>query len=236
MVTPLDDQTLALPDWRGNNRIDTLRNIVADGRISLLFMVPGSDTVVRVNGQAKITTDAALCTRFEVDGRHPRSVIIVRIAEIYTQCARALMRARLWVGDDESTDLPSVGDLLAEASEGALGGAEYDAGWAEAGKKVDVVEERTVFWKTFQGQLQGQNFPENFTISIEYGGLYGPPFRLCKALKLRVDRTIATGQRGFAHGFGICRMGVAGQGDVLRRGTEFHRDASSWIISPAAGR
>ncbi|MCW8843059.1 MAG: pyridoxamine 5'-phosphate oxidase family protein [Rhodobacteraceae bacterium] len=135
VVTPLDDQTLALPDWRGNNRIDTLRNIVADGRISLLFMVPGSDTVVRVNGQAKITTDAALCTRFEVDGRHPRSVIIVRIAEIYTQCARALMRARLWVGDDESTDLPSVGDLLAEASEGALGGAEYDAGWAERAKK-----------------------------------------------------------------------------------------------------
>ena len=134
VVRPLDDQTLALPDWRGNNRIDTLRNIVADGRISLLFMVPGSNTVLRVNGRARVTTDAALCESFEVDGRHPRSVIVIRIGEIYSQCARAPMRARLWQSDDESADIPTVGALLAEATGGEQGGAAYDAGWPDRAK------------------------------------------------------------------------------------------------------
>ncbi len=136
VVREIDEHTLALPDWRGNNRIDTLRNIVADGRISLLFMVPGSNTVVRVNGVAKVSTEAGLCAGFEVAGKHPRSVILIRIGEIYTQCARAPMRARLWQGDDESAALPTVGEMLAEASDGEEGGVAYDAGWAERAAKT----------------------------------------------------------------------------------------------------
>ena len=129
VVQELDAKTLLLPDWRGNNRIDTLRNIVADGRISLMFMVPGSNNVVRVNGTAVVSVDPDLIGRFDQKGRQPRSVIVVTIAEVYSQCARALMRARIWTADDESAGLPSIGDLLAE-QEAGFDGAEYDAGWA----------------------------------------------------------------------------------------------------------
>jgi PPOX class probable FMN-dependent enzyme len=129
VVQELDPKTLLLPDWRGNNRIDTLRNIVADGRISLMFMVPGSNNVVRVNGTAVVSVDPDLIGRFDQKGRQPRSVIVVTIAEVYSQCARALMRARIWTADHESAGLPSIGDLLAE-QEAGFDGAEYDAGWA----------------------------------------------------------------------------------------------------------
>ncbi len=135
VVQELDDQTLAMPDWRGNNRLDSLRNIVSDGRVSLMFMVPGSNTIVRVNGQAKLSVDAELRARFEHKGRQPATVIVIRIAEIYTQCARALMRAGLWQRDD-SDGLPSVGEILAEASDGEEGGAEYDAAWAGRAAKT----------------------------------------------------------------------------------------------------
>ena len=128
VVQELDPQTLALPDWRGNNRLDTLRNIVADGRMSILFLVPGSETAVRVNGLARLTADAGLRARFQRDGRQPATVIVLRIAEVYAQCARAPMRAGLWSRDD-SAGLPSIGDLLAEATAGEEGGAAYDAEW-----------------------------------------------------------------------------------------------------------
>jgi PPOX class probable FMN-dependent enzyme len=129
VVLELDPGHLALPDWRGNNRLDTLRNIVSDGRIALMFMVPGSDNVVRVNGMARLTADEALCARFEKDGKRPRTVIVVKIAEIYSQCARALMRARLWEAGDESADLPTVGDMLREMTSGAFDGESYDRDW-----------------------------------------------------------------------------------------------------------
>jgi PPOX class probable FMN-dependent enzyme len=135
VAVELDAQTLALPDWRGNNRLDTLRNIVADGRISLLFMVPGSNTVVRVNGTAKLTADAALRARFEHKTRLPATVIVIRILEIYTQCARAPMRAGLWARDD-SEGLPSVGEILAEMTSGEEGGSEYDAAWGARAEKT----------------------------------------------------------------------------------------------------
>jgi PPOX class probable FMN-dependent enzyme len=128
VVVELDPGTLAMPDWRGNNRLDSLRNIVADGRVSLMFMVPGSNTVVRVNGRARLTPDAELCGLFEQRGRHPTTVIVVEIAEVYTQCARALIRSGLWSRDD-SAGLPSPGDVLTEMSEGAIDGAAYDAAW-----------------------------------------------------------------------------------------------------------
>ncbi|MEQ9694234.1 pyridoxamine 5'-phosphate oxidase family protein [Shimia sp. SDUM112013] len=129
VVVELDDQTLAMPDWRGNNRMDTLRNIVADGRISLLFMVPGSNTVVRVNGFARVTVDDDMRQRFEVLGKHPRSVIVIRIGEIYTQCARAPMRAGLWTSGDQSAGLPTAGEVLAEQTQGEEGGQPYDDAW-----------------------------------------------------------------------------------------------------------
>ena len=136
VVRELDAQTLAMPDWRGNNRIDTLRNIVADGRISLMFMVPGSSNVVRINGLAKVTTDQELCESFEVKGRHPRSVIVIKIGEIYSQCARAVMRAGLWSAANESAQLPTVGEILAEQTRGAEGGQSYDDGWAARAAKT----------------------------------------------------------------------------------------------------
>jgi len=136
VVRELDEHTLALPDWRGNNRMDTLRNLVADDRIALMFMVAGSDNVVRVNGCARITTDTDMCARFEKDGKHPRSVIIIRIAEIYSQCARAVMRAGLWTDGDLSEGLPTVGDMLKEMTSGEFDGVTYDQGWTARAKET----------------------------------------------------------------------------------------------------
>ena len=130
IVTEIDERTLAMPDWRGNDRIDSLRNIVADGRVSLMFMVPGSNTVIRVNGTARVTADQAMTARFERAGRRPRTVIVIAIGEVYFQCARALVRSRLWAGAPAATGLPSPGDLLAEAKAG-FDGRTYDADWPE---------------------------------------------------------------------------------------------------------
>ena len=135
VVTELDPKTLAMPDWRGNNRLDSLRNIVTDGRVSLMFMVPGSNTVVRINGVARLTADEDLRARFERKGRLPATVIVIRIGEVYTQCARAVMRAGLWSRDD-AEGLPTPGEILAEVSSGEEGGAEYDAAWPARAAKT----------------------------------------------------------------------------------------------------
>lgn len=121
-----DDETLLMPDWKGNERIDSLRNIVRDGRVSLYFMVPGSTTSVRVNGTARLTADAGLCSRFERDGKNPRTVLVIRVAEVYSQCARALQRSELWTAGDCSAGLPTVGQMLQEAANGEIDGAAYD--------------------------------------------------------------------------------------------------------------
>ncbi|GAA5074318.1 pyridoxamine 5'-phosphate oxidase family protein [Roseibacterium beibuensis] len=118
VVRVLDARTLALPDWRGNNRIDSLRNIVRDGRVSLMFMVSGSNNVVRVNGTARLTADPGMTERFEQRGKHPRSVIIVEIGEVYYQCAKALMRSGLWVRGDESGRVPTAGQMNREMDAG----------------------------------------------------------------------------------------------------------------------
>lgn len=135
VVQELDPQTLAMPDWRGNQRLDSLRNIVSDGRVSLMFMVPGSNTVVRVNGSAVLSDDPDLVSRFEQKGRHPATVIVVRIAEVYTQCARALIRAGLWARDD-SADLPTVGEIMTDVTKGDFDGVTYDADWAARAAKT----------------------------------------------------------------------------------------------------
>jgi PPOX class probable FMN-dependent enzyme len=135
VVVELDPSTLAMPDWRGNNRLDSLRNIVSDGRVSLMFMIPGSNTVVRVNGMAQLTDDADLRARFERKSRLPATVIVISISEIYTQCARALMRAGTWARDD-SEGLPTAGEILAEMTDGVEGGAAYDAEWGPRAAKT----------------------------------------------------------------------------------------------------
>ncbi len=127
VVTVLDDQTLALPDWKGNERIDSLRNILRDGRVSLMFLVAGSTTAIRVNGSARLTADSDLRQRFARNGILPRTVIVIRIAEVYSQCSRALVRSDLWTAGDQSAALPSVGIMLAEASKGGIDAANYDA-------------------------------------------------------------------------------------------------------------
>ena len=135
VVLELDPRTLALPDWRGNQRLDTLRNIIRDPRISLMFLVTGSNTVMRVNGHARVTADATLRIRFEHGGKSPATVIVIEIAEVYSQCARAVMRAELW-NATPAEGLPSVGDMLREVKAG-FDGATYDKEWpARAAKSL----------------------------------------------------------------------------------------------------
>lgn len=129
VVEILDPQTLALPDWRGNDRIDSLRNIVRDGRVSLMFMIPGVNNVIRINGTARLTADAAMLGRFVHDGKTPRTVAVITIAEAYSQCARALIRSGLWTAGDQSAGIPTVGDMLRDVTSGSYDGAAYDAAW-----------------------------------------------------------------------------------------------------------
>lgn len=109
----LDDRTLAIPDRRGNNRLDTLRNIVADPRVALMFLIPGINEAMRINGQATVSVDPVLIARFAVNGKAPTSVIIVKIEAVYFQCARAMKRAKLWdAGSRRSLgDIPSAGQM-----------------------------------------------------------------------------------------------------------------------------
>lgn len=129
VVSILDKYHLALPDWRGNNRIDSIHNITRDPRASLMFLVRGSDMVLRANGQARVTDDAALRAGFEKQGQQPRTVIVLQLAEVYFQCARAPMRAGLWSGADDSAGLPTAGQMLARLSGGQTGGTDYDREW-----------------------------------------------------------------------------------------------------------
>ncbi|MGV6811894.1 MAG: pyridoxamine 5'-phosphate oxidase family protein [Brevirhabdus sp.] len=129
VVRALDETTLAMADWRGNNRIDTLRNIVRDPRASLMFLVKGSDTIIRVNAEAAVSVDPDLLGSFERNGKLPRTVILFRIEEIYMQCARAPMRAALWDGARDDGGLPTVGEILAALTDGKVGGPAYDREW-----------------------------------------------------------------------------------------------------------
>ncbi|MBL4769172.1 MAG: pyridoxamine 5'-phosphate oxidase family protein [Rhodobacteraceae bacterium] len=133
VVRIVDAQTLWLPDWRGNNRIDTLRNIIEDGRISLMFMVPGSNNVVRVNGTAVLSADSNVTGQFEQRGKHPKTVIVITIGEMYFQCAKALMRSSLWKSGDESGEIPTAGQFIAEMKAG-FDAQEYDAGYPDYAK------------------------------------------------------------------------------------------------------
>jgi len=122
-IEALPDGRLALPDRRGNNRIEALRDIVADPRVALLFLIPGVGETLRVNGTAHLTTDPALTQRFAVDGKPPVTVILVTVAEVYMHCARATLRAKLWRGAERPAGVPTAGQLL-EAHTGGLVEAE----------------------------------------------------------------------------------------------------------------
>ena len=125
-----DIRTLLLPDWRGNNRVDSLSNIVRDPRVALMFLVPGSNTSMRVNGRAIVAIEPSLVERFEMDGRHPRSVVVITIDKVYSQCARALIRSDLWnpARHIDAKSLPTVGDMLKGVRAGFDGEA-YDREW-----------------------------------------------------------------------------------------------------------
>jgi len=118
-VQVVDDWTLALPDRRGNNRIDTLRNVVRDPRVALLFLIPGCNETLRVNGRARISTDPDLLASFAVDGKAPVTVLVIAIDAVFFQCGRAVLRSGLWSPEahvDRST-LPSAGAMLRATSE-----------------------------------------------------------------------------------------------------------------------
>lgn len=132
VVRIIDDRTIWLPDWRGNNRIDNLRNIVRDGRVSLMFMVPGALNVVRVNGRAVLSDDPILTDTFEQRGRHPKTIIVIRPDEVYFQCAKALMRSDLWNRND-AEGLPTAGQFVKER-DAAFDAESYDSGYPEYAK------------------------------------------------------------------------------------------------------
>jgi uncharacterized protein len=137
-VKVIDNKTLAIPDRRGNNRIDSLRNIIRDPRVALLFMVPGSGTTFRVNGQAHVTVDTHVLTSFTVDGKVPRSAIIVSIEACYFQCARAIKRSDLWNAEkhvDEGV-LPTPGQVLERLTNAEINATKYDTEWPERAKST----------------------------------------------------------------------------------------------------
>jgi uncharacterized protein len=128
-----DDKTLMMPDRRGNNRVDSLRNIVRDPRVALLFLIPGSGSTLRVNGRAHVSAEPDLLASFKVEGKTPRTVIVMTVDEIYFQCARAIVRSDLWNPDKrvDPKTLPTPGQILAEMSESRVGGEQYDREWPE---------------------------------------------------------------------------------------------------------
>jgi PPOX class probable FMN-dependent enzyme len=131
-----DEKTLMMPDRRGNNRVDSLRNIVRDSRAALLFLIPGSGSTLRANGRAHVSIDADLIASFKVDGKTPRSVIVMTVEQIYFQCARAVVRSGLWNPDArvDPESLPTPGQILAEMSDNRVGGEPYDREWPARAK------------------------------------------------------------------------------------------------------
>ena len=123
-----DEKTLLIPDRRGNNRIDTLRNIVHDPHVALLFLIPGCSETIRVMGRAAISADPALAREFVMEGKTPRTVLVVTVESVFYQCAKAIVRSKLWDASRhvDRKSLPSAGAVLAEITDGALGGPEHD--------------------------------------------------------------------------------------------------------------
>lgn len=131
-VTVADDRTLVLPDRRGNNRLDALRDILHDPRVGLLFLVPGAGETLRVHGRARITTDPGLRAAHRADGKEPTTLLVVAVESVFMQCAKALIRSRLWSGAARPAGVPTLGALVAEHTAGRHGGEALDARIPEA--------------------------------------------------------------------------------------------------------
>ncbi|MES3013252.1 MAG: pyridoxamine 5'-phosphate oxidase family protein, partial [Pseudomonadota bacterium] len=123
-----DERTLLLPDRRGNNRTDSLRNVIRDPRVALLFLVPGMGETLRINGRAHISVAPDLLARFEVEGKLPRSVLVIAVETVYFQCSRAIVRSALWDASRHVVrdTLPSPGAILSALTRDGIDGAAYD--------------------------------------------------------------------------------------------------------------
>ncbi|PHQ70596.1 MAG: hypothetical protein COB93_05105 [Sneathiella sp.] len=132
----LDERTLVIPDRRGNNRLDSLKNIVSDPRVALLFLLPGIDETLRINGRAHLTTNPELIERFDINGKKPATVIIVEIESVYFQCARALTRAKIWDPSTQitRTEAPTAGQMI-KSAKADFDGESYDLALAERQKE-----------------------------------------------------------------------------------------------------
>ncbi|MGB8398527.1 pyridoxamine 5'-phosphate oxidase family protein [Bradyrhizobium sp.] len=138
LVRVHDEKTLMMPDRRGNNRVDSLRNIVRDPRVALLFLIPGSGSTLRLNGRAQVSVDPELLASFAIEGKAPRTVVVITVAEIYFQCARAIVRSDLWNPDRwvDPKSLPTPGQILADMSDNRVGGEQYDREWPERARRT----------------------------------------------------------------------------------------------------
>lgn len=136
-VRIVDPYTLMMPDRRGNNRADSLKNVIEDPRVGLLFLVPGSGTTLRVNGRAHISVDPALCDSFAMEGKPARSVLVIAVEKVYFQCARAVHRSELWNADRhvDPKSLPTPGRILEVTSRARIDGDAYDKEWPDRAKK-----------------------------------------------------------------------------------------------------
>jgi len=123
-----DQNTLLLPDRRGNNRVDSLRNIVGDPRVALIFLIPGIGETLRVNGRAAISIEPELLERFAVDGKSPKCVLTIKVEAVFFQCARAINRANLWQksAQRDPQELPSAGKMLAALTCNEIDAEQYD--------------------------------------------------------------------------------------------------------------
>jgi len=131
-----DEKTLMMPDRRGNNRVDALRNIIRDPRIALLFLIPGSGNTLRVNGCARLSIEPEILASFTMEGKPPRSVVVMTVDAVYFQCSRAILRSDLWNPEKhvDPSSLPSPGEMLAALSENKVGGESYDKAWPARAK------------------------------------------------------------------------------------------------------
>lgn len=130
-VTVADARTLILPDRRGNNRLDALRDILEDDRVSLLFLVPGVADTLRVHGTARITVDPALRAAHAAGGREPTTLLVIAVRELFMQCGKAVLRAGLWGDRARPPHVPTMGQLLAAHTRGTVDGAALDAAYPE---------------------------------------------------------------------------------------------------------
>jgi len=133
-----DERTLLMPERRGNNRADSLRNIVVDPRVALLFLIPGVGETLRVNGRATISTEPALLERFAMQGQRPRCVLAIAVETVFFQCARAIARSDLWraVAADAPRPVPTPGAMLEALTAASIDGAAYDRDLPERQRKT----------------------------------------------------------------------------------------------------